>query len=35
MVEDKLADLILSGEIEEGSNVKFDVVNEEFVAEIS
>jgi len=35
MVEDKLADLILSGEIEEGANVKFDVVNEEFVAEIS
>ena len=35
MVEDKLADLILSGEIEEGSNVSFTVVNDDFVAEIS
>ncbi len=35
MVEDKLADLILSGEITEGSKVEFDVVNDEFIAKIS
>ena len=35
MVEDKLADMILSGEITEGSKVEFDVVNDEFIAKIS
>ena len=35
MVEDKLADLILSGKIQEGTSVNFNVVNDEFVAEIS
>ena len=35
MVEDKLADLILSGEIEEGSKLEFTVVNDEFTVKIS
>ncbi len=35
MVEDKLADLILSGEVDEGYSVAFDVVNDEFVAKVS
>ncbi len=35
MVEDRLADLILSGEIEEGSRVSFEVENDEFVAKVS
>jgi len=35
MVEDKLADLILSGEVEEGTAVAFDVENDEFIAKIT
>ncbi len=35
MVEDKLADLILSGEVEEGSNIVFNVANDEFVVDVS
>ncbi len=35
MVEDKLADLILSGEIGEGSQVDFDAKGDEFVVNIS
>ena len=35
MVEDKLADLILSGEIDEGSKVHFDAKGEEFTVNIS
>ena len=34
MVEDRLADLILSGEIEEGSKVDFDAKGEEFTVRI-
>ena len=35
MVEDRLADLILSGEISEGSRVSFDAKGDEFVVTIS
>jgi ATP-dependent Clp protease ATP-binding subunit ClpB len=35
MVEDRLADLILSGEISEGSRVSFDAKGDEFVVDIS
>jgi ATP-dependent Clp protease ATP-binding subunit ClpB len=35
MVEDRLADLILSGEVEEGSKVEFDAKDNEFVVNIS
>ncbi|HIC43729.1 MAG TPA: ATP-dependent chaperone ClpB, partial [Sulfurimonas sp.] len=35
MVEDKLADLILSGEIEEGSTIEFCVVDNKFTVNIS
>ena len=35
MVEDKLADLILSGEIDEGSKVDFDAKDDAFVVNIS
>jgi ATP-dependent Clp protease ATP-binding subunit ClpB len=35
MVEDRLADLILSGEISEGSRVSFDAKGDEFVVNIS
>ncbi|MBE0499419.1 MAG: AAA family ATPase [Campylobacterales bacterium] len=35
MVEDRLADLILSGEISEGSRVSFDAKDDEFVVNIS
>ena len=35
MVEDKLADLILSGEIDEGSQVAFDVENNEFIVNVT
>ncbi len=34
MVEDKLADLILSGEIDEGSRVDFDAKDDEFIVNI-
>ena len=35
MVEDKLADLILSGEVKEGSTVSFDAKGEEFSVSVS
>jgi len=35
MVEDKLADLILSGEIDEGSKVMFDVEDNEFIVNLT
>jgi len=35
MVEDKLADLILSGEIDEGSSVRFNVVDNAFSVDIT
>jgi ATP-dependent Clp protease ATP-binding subunit ClpB len=35
MVEDRLADLILSGEISEGSRVSFDAKEDQFVVNIS
>jgi ATP-dependent Clp protease ATP-binding subunit ClpB len=35
MVEDRLADLILSGEVEEGSKVEFDAKDDEFVVNVS
>jgi len=35
IVEDRLADLILSGEIDEGSNVQFDAKDEEFSVTVS
>lgn len=35
MVEDKLADLILSGEVDEGSQIVFNVINNEFVVNVS
>lgn len=35
MVEDRLADLILSGEVEEGSTVEFDAKDNEFIVNVS